>query len=310
MSNIFYLTEQTVYSVRYKPCCYLQHDDKCSQLGELHSTGDRNSNQVSSSSPGTRQHLSRETVVILQPRHQCPHKALQEFKDFLYFWYQATRSLAWASTWPGQVVVTQPWLSCLSNCRYCYWPRWSQKIQLWLFRKGGDQPKIGNFPRHSRCKKGQRRDQGVVILFSPLFPPCCQPDTIKMEEKFAYQCNITRLPYQDSHHDISTPIFTARSLMKLVWADWRLTPTTENVFQVFLLPSSRPAGCLASAWESVIVTALYIWTRAVLRADHLSRTKDKNKVFKVKIKLSTLAEHLCSQVVRGLPGNSPDNSYV
>ena len=48
----------------------------------------------------------------------------------------------------------------------------------------------------------------------------------------------------------------------------------------------------------------------MLRADHLSRTKDKNKVFNVKIKLSTLAEHLCSQVVRGLPGNSPDNSYV
>ena len=48
----------------------------------------------------------------------------------------------------------------------------------------------------------------------------------------------------------------------------------------------------------------------MLRADHLSRTKDKNKVFKVKIKLSTLAGHLCSQVVRGLPGNSPDNSYV
>ena len=152
MSNIFYLSE-TVYSVRYKPCCYLQHDDKCSQLGELHSTGDRNSNQVSSSSPGTRHHLSRETVVILLPRHQCPHKALQEFEDFLYFWYQATRSLAWASTWPGQVVVTQPWLSACLTAAIVTGRGEVKKFNSGFFGKVGTIQKLGTFPDIHVAKK-------------------------------------------------------------------------------------------------------------------------------------------------------------
>ena len=173
MSNIFYLSEQTVYSVGYKPCCYLQHDDKCSQLGELHSTGDRNSNQVSSSSPGTRHHLSRETVVILQPRHQCPHKALQEFQDFLYFWYQATRSLAWASTWPGQVVVTQPWLSaCLTaaivtsrgevkNSTLAFSERWGPSKNWELSQ---------TFTLQKRSKEGSRCGHFILTTFSSLLP--------------------------------------------------------------------------------------------------------------------------------------------